>query len=141
MPIWTEKIDLQLLQESSKNTMVEALGIKYLEVGDDYLKASMPVDQRTIQPRGILHGGASCALAESVGSVAANFCLDRTKYYSVGLDIHTSHIKMASSGTLVGIARPVKIGKQVQIWEIRIENEKNDLISLTRLTMIVLERR
>ena len=117
---------------------MEALGMEYVEIGDDFIEARMPVDERTRQPFGILHGGAHVALAESIGSLGANLCLDNTKEYAVGLDINSNHLKSVSSGFVHGIAKPIHIGKTTQVWEIKIydENKKN-LLNITRLTMMI----
>ncbi len=140
MAIWKTPFDLKDLETRGKNTMVEFLGIEMVEVGDDFLKARMPVDHRTKQPIGIMHGGASCVLAESVGSVAANYCVDLTRRYCVGLEINTNHIRQATEGFVIGTARPYHIGKRTQVWEIEIRHESGYLVSINRLTMMVLER-
>ena len=120
--------------------MIEHLGIEFLEVGDDYIKARMPVDHRTIQPFGLLHGGASVALAETLGSVAANLCVDREKKMCVGLEINANHIRPVTNGFVYGIARPIHIGASTQLWEIRIHNEQEKLVCVSRLTMAVLDK-
>src|SRR5579862_386425 len=140
MKIWQIDISLELIVARSKNTMVEHLGIEFTELGDDYLIARMPVDNRTRQPLGIMHGGASCVLAESVGSTAANFCVDFSQFYCVGLDINTSHIRSIREGYVFGIAEPFHLGKTTQVWGIEIINEEKQLISVNRLTMAVLSR-
>ncbi len=140
MKIWQMDISLELIKTRSKNTMVECLGIEFTEIGDDYLVARMPVDIRTKQPLGIMHGGASCVLAETVGSTAANFCLDQSQYYCVGLDINTNHIRSAREGFVIGTAKPYHLGKSTQVWSIEIMNEQKKLISINRLTMAVLAR-
>lgn len=140
MTIWKTPFDLNDLEARGKNTMVEFLGIEMVEVGEDFLKARMPVDHRTKQPIGIMHGGASCVLAESVGSVAANYCVDLTRRYCVGLEINTNHIRQATEGFVIGTARPHHIGKRTQVWEIEIRHESGYLVSINRLTMMVLER-
>ncbi len=140
MTIWTTKLDIADATKRSKNTMVEYLGIEFIEIGDDYIKAKMPVDHRTHQPIGIMHGGASCVLAETVGSIAANYCVDPDKYYCVGLDINTNHIRSIRSGYVIGTAKPFHLGKSTQVWGIEIVNEEGRLISVNRLTMAVLNR-
>lgn len=115
------------------------LGIEFLEKGDDFLSAKMAVDSRTMQPFGIMHGGASCTLAETVGSVAANYCVEEGRR-CVGMEINTSHIKVARSGYVIGIAKPFHIGRTTQVWEILIRDEKGNLISVNRLRMAVIER-
>ncbi len=142
MRIWKiEHVSLEGLQQQSKGTLVEHLGIEYLEMGDDYVKARMPVDHRTRQPMGLLHGGAHVVLAESLGSMAANLCLDITKEYALGLDINSNHIRSAREGWVIGIARPVHLGSKTQIWEIKIYDEKENLLNISRLTMIVLKHK
>lgn len=140
MSIWFKPITLAEVSKSRIQTMVDHLGIEFTEIGDDYLCARMPVDDRTRQPMGIMHGGASCALAETVASVAANFCVDPDKKACVGLEINTSHIKMVKSGFVTGIARPIHLGRSTQLWEIKIHDENNQLISLSRLRMSVLDK-
>lgn len=141
MKIWKEKLDLEIAAKRSQNTMVEHLSIEFTEVGENYLKARMPVDHRTHQPLGIMHGGASCVLAETIGSIAANFCVDATQFYCVGLSIDTSHIRSVRSGYVTGTAKPYHLGRSTQVWNIEIVNEQNQLISVTRLTMAVLPRK
>lgn len=139
MSIWKhESISLEALQQQSKNTLVEHLGIEYLEIGEDFVKARMPVDKRTHQPMGLLHGGAHVVLAESLGSMAANLCLDISKEYALGLDINSNHIRSVRNGYVIGIARPIHIGSKTQIWEIKIYDEKDRLLNISRLTMMVL---
>src|SRR3990167_5427182 len=120
MSIWKQTIDLATAAKRSKNTMVEHLGIEFIEIGDDYIKAKMPVDHRTHQPLGIMHGGASCALAETVGSIAANYTVDNAKQYCVGLEINTNHIRSIRSGYVIGTAKPFHIGRSTQVWGIDI---------------------
>ena len=135
---WKKDFDLTKAELFSKESIVENLGIKYFERGEDYLKASMPVDKRTMQPLGILHGGASVVLAESLGSAASYMSLDSSRY-SVGLEVNANHIKSISSGMVIGTARPVHLGNSTQVWDITIENEEGQLICLSRLTMAVLK--
>lgn len=129
-----------ILNQSSKNTMVEHLGIEYTEVGPDFITAKMPVDYRTHQPLGFLHGGASAALAETLGSIAANMVIDQDKYYCVGLEINANHIRRIRKGWVTGTARPVHIGKSTQVWEIKIINEKQQLVCISRLTLAVIKK-
>ncbi|HVV68130.1 MAG TPA: hotdog fold thioesterase [Gammaproteobacteria bacterium] len=140
MSIWKTPFDIHTANARSKNTMAEHLGIEFTEVGGDYLVARMPVDQRTRQPLGIMNGGASCVLAETVGSTAANYCVDYANFYCVGLDINTNHIRSARSGFVTGTAKPFHIGKTTQVWSIEIVGEHGKLISVSRLTMAVLKR-
>ena len=121
--------------------MVEHLGIEFLETGDDYLKARMPVDHRTQQPMGLLHGGASVTLAETMGSVGAYLCVDPQKQICVGLEINANHIRGVSSGWVYGVARPMHIGKTTQVWEIKITDEQDKLVCISRITMAILDRK
>lgn len=125
----------------SPNTMLAHLGMEFTEVGEDYISATLPVDKRTHQPFGLLHGGASVALAETLGSVAATLCVDQKIQYCVGLEINANHVKSAREGIVTGTARPIHIGKRTQIWEIRIINPDNELISICRITMAVIDKR
>ena len=120
--------------------MVEHIGIEFTEVGDDFLKAKMPVDLRTVQPQGLLHGGASAALAETLGSVAANLCVDHTRRVCVGLEINANHIRSVRNGYVYGQARPFHLGQSTQVWEIEIRDEKQNLVCVSRLTMAVVQR-
>jgi len=139
--IWFRSFDIKHAQERSANTLLSHLDIRFIAVGDNFLKASMPVDHRTHQPLGIMHGGASCVLAESVGSTAANYCVDPDKYYCVGLDINTNHIRAIKSGLVIATASPYHIGRSTQVWHIEIHDENNKLISVSRLTMAVLNKK
>ena len=140
MAIWTRTPNLESFMESSKNTAVGHMGIEYLEVGDDYVKGRMPVDERTVQPFGILHGGSSVVLAETLGSMAANYCLRKENQIAVGLDINANHIRSVTKGWVYGTARPVHIGGTTQVWEIKLENEEGKLTCISRLTMAVIDR-
>lgn len=141
MSIFKNNIDLQTLNKQSANTMVEHLGIEFTEIGDDFLVAKMPVDKRTHQPFGLLHGGASVALAETLGSMAAACCVDLSKQYCVGLDINANHVRGVTTGWVTGITKPVHIGKKTHVWEIRITNENNELVCISRITMAVLDKK
>jgi 1,4-dihydroxy-2-naphthoyl-CoA hydrolase len=123
-----------------KGTMVENLGIEFLETGDDYLKARMPVDHRTRQPMGLLHGGASVALAETLGSIGAYLCVDPLKYVCVGLEINANHIRGVRSGWVYGLARPLHIGRTTHVWEIKITDEEDKLVCISRITIAILDR-
>ncbi len=140
MAIWKTKMDLEAINSWGHHCMIGYLGIVFCDVGDDYLSARMPVDHRTHQPYGILHGGASCVLAETIGSTAGLLCLDVAKEYCLGINIETHHIKMAQSGYVTGTAKPVHLGRTTQLWEITIVDEQQKLISTTRLTLIVRSR-
>jgi 1,4-dihydroxy-2-naphthoyl-CoA hydrolase len=139
--IWKIKPTLEELNKLCDNTMVDHLAIDFTEVGDDYLSATMPVDHRTKQPDGLLHGGASVALAETIGSVAANLVIDRTNHMCVGLEINANHTKAKRDGIVTGTARPVQIGNTIQIWEIKITDENQRLVCISRLTLAVLDRK
>lgn len=140
-PIWTQEVTLETFNERAKNTLCTHLGIEFVEVGDDFLIATMPVDARTRQPIGIMHGGASCVLAETIGSMAAQYCVNLATHYCVGLDINTNHIRSVSEGHVIGIAAPYHLGRSTQVWSIEIRNEAHQLISVNRLTMAVLKRK
>jgi len=141
MGIFKEGITLQSINGLAKNTLAENLGIEFTAIGEDFLEAKMPVDHRTQQPLGLLHGGASVALAETLGSVAATYCIDSSKQFCVGLDINANHIRGVQSGFVKGTTKPVHIGKKTHVWEIRITDEKNDLICISRITMAVLDKK
>jgi 1,4-dihydroxy-2-naphthoyl-CoA hydrolase len=119
--------------------MVQHLGIEFTELGSGYIRARMPVDHRTVQPLQLLHGGASVALAETLGSVAAHISVNRTTHYCVGLEINANHIRPVSSGYVYGTARPLHTGKSTQVWEVRIEDEAGALVCISRITMAVLK--
>ncbi len=120
---------------------MQHLGIEFTEIADDYLIAKMPVDHRTHQPLGLLHGGASVALAETLGSVAATFCVDPALQYCVGLEINANHIKSVKSGFVFGKTTPIHIGKRTHVWEIRITDEDDSLVCISRITMAVIDKR
>ncbi len=138
--IWKQTPSLEAMNAFSKNTMVDHIGIEFTEIGDDYIKARMPVDHRTVQPMRILHGGASVALAETIGSVASTFCIeDLNKQTAVGVEINANHLKSAKSGFVYGTARPIKIGRKLHIWNIEIKNEDAKLICVSRLTIAIID--
>jgi len=139
MSIWFKNPDRALMTKRGAGTLVEHLGIDILEVGEDFIRAEMPVDHRTIQPHGILHGGASVALAESLASTAGNFVVDNSKEYCVGLEINANHLKSVSSGVVQGISRPLHIGRSTQVWETRI-TQGDKLVCISRMTLAVLKR-
>lgn len=132
---------LEHLQQIAKNTLSEHLGMEFTEVGADYLSARMPVDHRTKQPMGLLHGGASVALAETLGSLAAHLSVDTSKQFCVGLEINANHIRSVTGGFVHGKATPIHKGRQTQIWEIRITNDAGQLVCISRITMAVLEKK
>jgi 1,4-dihydroxy-2-naphthoyl-CoA hydrolase len=141
MGIFREGVTLDTLNKLSRKTMAERIGIEFTAIGPDYMEAKMPVDERTHQPFGMLHGGASVALAETMGSVAATCCVDTAKQFCVGLDINANHVRSVRQGFVKGITRPVHIGKKTQVWEIRILNEQEELVCISRITMAVLEKK
>lgn len=141
MAIWFKQPSLEQWQKRNAHTMVEHLGIILTEIGDDYLKATMPVDHRTVQPMGILHGGANVALAETLGSLAANMVIDRDIKACVGLEINANHLKAVQEGIVTGTARPVHLGSSTQVWSIEIMNEQGQLTCISRITMAVVDRK
>jgi 1,4-dihydroxy-2-naphthoyl-CoA hydrolase len=141
MAIWRIETTLEALRELARNTLAEHLGIRVTEIGPDYLRATMPVNSHTHQPMGILHGGASVALAETVGSVAANLCVDIEKYVCVGQEINANHLRPVSSGLVTGTGRPFHIGSRSHVWGIEIRDQQDKLVCVSRLTMAVVERK
>lgn len=141
--IWHQgvKPEISALQKVSEGTINTVLGIEFIETGDDYIKASMPVDERTRQPYGLLHGGASVVLAETLGSLGAQLTLDAAKYVCVGLDINANHVRGVREGRVTGTARPYHLGRRTQVWSIEIEDEAGRLVCVSRITMAVLENR
>ena len=139
MSIWTQPVTLDELQRGGQVGMAAHLDIRFTEIGPDYIRATMPVDERTQQPFGLLHGGASAVLAETLGSVGANYCVDRSRYFCVGQEINANHLRSARSGRVSGTARPVHIGRRSQVWDIRIEDEQGHLTCVSRLTLAVVE--
>jgi 1,4-dihydroxy-2-naphthoyl-CoA hydrolase len=140
MSIWKQAISVEALTANSVNTAVSHLGIEFLEVGDDFIRARLPVDHRTVQPYRLLHGGVSVVLAETLGSCGAAFAAP-PGHRVVGLDINANHLKSASSGWVTGITRPVHIGRTTQVWAIEITNEAGELVCISRITMAVLQPR
>jgi uncharacterized protein (TIGR00369 family) len=140
MSIWRSPQSLDSLNAASEGTMVRHLDIVFTEVGEDFIRGTMPVDERTRQPFGLLHGGASAALAETLGSLAANMCVDRTRYRCVGQEINANHIRSARAGTVTGTARALHVGGRSQVWNIDIVDESGRLVCVSRLTMAVLEK-
>lgn len=140
MSIWRHHPTVEGLNKLSANTLLAQVGIVFTEVGDDYIVATMPVDARTHQPFGLLHGGASVVLAESLGSSGANCCLDMKNEYAVGLEINANHLRSVRSGRVTGTTRPVHIGRRTQVWETRIEDDAGKLVCVSRLTLAVMPR-
>ena len=137
MGIWQQDTDLARINGWAANTMLETLGIRYTGIGEDWLRGTMPVDHRTHQPYGLLHGGASVALAETLGSSAAMLTLDPAKFGVVGLEINANHVRGVREGTVTGTAKALHIGRSTQVWEIRIEDERQKLVCVSRITMAV----
>ena len=138
--IWQRDFTLASLNAGSANTLVEHLGIEYTAFGDDYLQATMPVDSRTHQPMGLLHGGASVVLAETLGSVAGNLCVPRS-HCCVGLDINANHLRAKRNGLVTGTAKPLHLGATTQVWQINLMDEKEHLLCTSRLTLAVLSQK
>lgn len=140
MGIFRKDVTLDALNKLSKNTMAEQIGLEFTAIGEDSIEATIPVDNRTHQPMGLLHGGASVTLAETLGSVAATCCIDISKQFCVGLEINANHLRSARDGVVKGITKPIHIGKKTQVWEIRIHNQKEELVCISRLTVAVLDK-
>jgi 1,4-dihydroxy-2-naphthoyl-CoA hydrolase len=140
MSIWRTSTSIEQLQEHSRNTLAETIGIRVTEIGPDFLRATMPVNPKTHQPMGVLHGGASVALAETVGSLAATMCIDRTLYVCLGQEINANHLRPISSGIVTATARPYHIGKRSHVWSIEIRDEQEKLVCVSRLTIAVVDR-
>lgn len=139
--LWSRKYELEEFVPFQKNTLLEVLGIELEEIGDDFLSGTMPVDHRTMQPFGILHGGASVALAETLGSIAAGLVIDQEKQIAVGLDINANHLRPVSSGKVKGVAKAIFIGRKTQVWEIKISEEKTGKLNcISRLTMAIVPK-
>jgi 1,4-dihydroxy-2-naphthoyl-CoA hydrolase len=140
MAIWFRKISVEELNRIGKNTMAEFLGIQFTEIGEDFLAATMPVNDRTKQPIGILHGGANMALAETIASMAANAVIDPKQFYCVGLEINANHIRSVKEGLVRAVTSPVHLGRTTQIWQINIFNEAGKKTCISRMTASVLTR-
>ena len=140
--IWfNDQLSLEDLATLGKGTMGEYVGIEFTEVGENYIKATMPVDHRTIQPYGLLHGGASCVLAETIGSIASALVIDQSKFICVGLEINANHIRSARSGLVTARAIPLHLGKTTHVWDIKITDVHDQLVCVSRLTVAILEKR
>ena len=142
MSIWFNK-DLRVEQfgKLSEGTMDKFLGIEWTELGENFLKAKMPVDHRTIQPYGFLHGGASCALAETIGGFASAMVIDHSEFYCVGMEINANHVRSATKGYVTAIATPLHLGATTHVWDIKICDEKEKLICVSRLTVAIIKRK
>ncbi len=140
-PIWQTEATLDGLNGLNPNTMGAMLGMRFTKIGTDFLRMSMPVDERTKQPMGLLHGGASAALAETIGSVASTLCIDLSKQAAVGVELNCSHLRSARNGEVHATCRPVRIGKSMHVWQIDIENDSKKLVCVCRLTVSIIDRR
>jgi 1,4-dihydroxy-2-naphthoyl-CoA hydrolase len=140
MTIWTSLRSLQELNSSQAGTLIEHLGIEFTEIGDDFIRGTMPVDGRTRQPYGLLHGGASVALAETLGSTGATLCIDTEAYQCVGQEINANHLRAARTGLVTGTARPLHLGARSHVWNIDLLNAAGKLVCTSRLTLAVIRR-
>ncbi|OUS09421.1 thioesterase [Gammaproteobacteria bacterium 53_120_T64] len=136
-PIWHKPLSLDVLNNDFPDGAATNSGIEYTDFGADFITARMPVDERTRQPYGILHGGASCLLAETVGSHASSLCLDMTKQYCVGLEINANHIRSVTEGFVYGTAKPLHLGRSTHVWDIMIRTEAGKTVCISRLTMMI----
>lgn len=136
--LFRDRPTLEHLNARCAGTALEAMGIVFIELGEDFLRGTMPVDRRTLQPYGLLHGGASVVLAETLGSLAANLCLeDQVNQQAVGIEINANHLRAVTEGVVTGTARPVHVGRSTQVWDIRIEDERGRPVCVSRLTLAV----
>ncbi len=140
MSIWKWNPGPEGAQQRTTQSMSAHIGLKVTEIGADYVRGTMAVDHRTMQPYGRLHGGASVVMAEELGSMAANMCLKPNEAFAVGLDINANHLRGVTGGIVTGTARPIHIGRSTQVWEIRIEDEQGQLVCISRLTMAVVSK-
>lgn len=140
--IWKQEPDLNRLKLVSKKSLSQHIGIEFTDIGPDYIEATMPVDERTRQPFGLLHGGASVVLAETLGSVAALLCIeDVEKKVPVGVEINANHLNSVHSGKVLGRCTPVKVGRNIQVWQIEIKDEQERLVCVSRITIAIVDRR
>ena len=139
MSVWQKQFDLARLNQARENTLIRHLGIEFTEFGDDYISATMPVDQRTHQPMGLLHGGASVVLAETLGSTAATLACPEG-FVCVGLEINANHIRAVRSGLVTGITRALHIGRSTHVWEIKIYDQEQKMNCISRITMSVIKQ-
>ncbi|MEN9654356.1 MAG: 1,4-dihydroxy-2-naphthoyl-CoA hydrolase [Chlamydiota bacterium] len=138
--IWTTPVSCAILNERSSNTLTSHLGMEFTEVGPNFLVVTMPVDARTLQPDGILHGGATAALVETVASVAANYCLEPGYGPAVGLEINVNHMKAMHPGKVIATATPCHLGRSTQVWDVKVKDESGRLIAVGRMTMFVIRK-
>ena len=140
--IWFDKtLTVEKLKPLGLNTMATHIGIEWVDVGENFIKAKMPVDQRTNQPYGLLHGGASCVLAETLGSIASAMAIDHSKFYCVGIEINANHIRGVREGYVTGLVQPLHLGSTTHVWDIKIFDEKEKLVCVSRLTVAILIRK
>jgi 1,4-dihydroxy-2-naphthoyl-CoA hydrolase len=130
-------VPIESMNQFAPITLMGALGIQFTRITEDFIEGTMPVEPRTHQPLGLLHGGASVALAETLGSVGANLCVDRNEFYCVGLEINANHLSSVTSGVVTGVARPLHVGRTTQVWEIKITSDQGKQVCISRLTMAV----
>ena len=140
MSIWRTQTSVEQLREFSRDTLADTIGIRVTEIGPDFLRVTMHVNPRVHQPMGVPHGGASVALAETAGSIAATLCVDREKYVCLGQEINANHLRPISSGIVTATARPFHIGKRSHVWGIEIRDEQDHLVCVSRITMAVVDR-
>ena len=140
MSIWRSLRSIEELNGNRQGTLIDNLGIMFIEIGDDFVRGTMPVDARTVQPYGLLHGGASVALAETLGSMGASMCVDAAEYQVVGQEINANHVRAARSGLVTGTARPLHLGGRTHVWSIEIVNDAQKLVCISRITMAVIKR-
>lgn len=138
--MWFSEFTPESLNERPKNHIGQVLGIQFTEVGTDFLKATMPVDERTHQPAGILHGGASVVLAETLGSMASYMIVDPEKKLAVGLEVNANHLRPVASGSVTGICTPIHIGAKTHVWDIKIYTDKGKLSCISRLTVAIIPK-
>jgi 1,4-dihydroxy-2-naphthoyl-CoA hydrolase len=138
--IFDKNLDLDFLNDRNKGSMVEYLDIRFTKVGEEHLEATMPVNEKTKQPLGWLHGGANVVLAETMGSIAASLVVDGEKSFCVGLEINANHIKSVREGLVRGVVKPVHLGKRTQVWQIHIYNQENQLTCISRITLAVMSK-
>lgn len=137
----TDIFTVEKLNKMNENTIVSYLNIKITDIGKDFVEGIMPVDNTTKQLHGILHGGASVVLAETLGSIASNICLDYDKQYSAGIEVNANHLKSATNGYVRGVAKPLRIGRRIHVWEIHIYDDSNDLVCASRLTLAIMNKK
>jgi 1,4-dihydroxy-2-naphthoyl-CoA hydrolase len=140
MSIWRSPQTIEDLNGNRQGTLIGNLGILFTEIGADFVRGTMPVDTRTVQPYGLLHGGASVALAETLGSMGAAMCVDAAEYQVVGQEINANHVRAARSGLVTGTARAIHLGGRTHVWSIEIVNDAQKLVCISRITMAVIKR-